>query len=259
MDQERDTSGPSAFAGRSTLPQQVFESLFERIINGDLQPGVALPAERRLTEQFGVNRQVVREAIKRLVHLGLVHSGQGDANRVLDWLHAGSFELVGLLAMRSQSGRDELDQMLARSLLEVRRTFGVDTARLCALRRDETLVDELSSLVETMPTAGSPLNRMVINWAFWDRIVEGADNVCYRLMLNSLRTALPKATILMSHYSERMPADIDDYRRLVAAIRSGDAASAASAAERLLEVEATEMARSVGMFDNVAVMPIPAV
>jgi GntR family transcriptional regulator, transcriptional repressor for pyruvate dehydrogenase complex len=205
-----------------------------------------------------VNRQVVREAIKRLVHLGLVHCGQGAANRVLDWRHSGSFELVGLLAMRSQSGREELDQMLARSLLEVRRTFGTDIARLCALRCDGALVDELSGLVEAIPSAGSPLNRMVAKWAFWDKMVDGADNLCYRLMFNSIRTALPKATVLMSHYSERVPADIDGYRSLVAAIGSGDAAAAAADAERLLEIEATEMARVVGMFDNAVVVPIPS-
>lgn len=235
---------------RSRLPEQVFDSLFEQIIGGALQPGEALPSERRLTELFGVNRQVVREAIKHLVHLGLVQSGQGDGNRVLDWMQTGTFELVSLLAIRSRSGRDEMDQVLARSLLEIRRTFGMETARMCAMRADDVLVDELAELVEAMPTAGNPLQRHATNWAFWSRLVDGSENICYRLMLNGLRTALPMAVMLMAHYSEGVPADINGYRHLVAAIRSGDPAAAAAVAERLLSVEATEMARTIGLFDD---------
>jgi GntR family transcriptional repressor for pyruvate dehydrogenase complex len=235
---------------RSRLPEQVFDTLFEQIIGGDLQPGEALPPERRLTEQFGVNRQVVREAIKRLVHLGMVQSGQGDGNRVLDWMQSGTFELVSLLAIRSRSGRSELDQMLARSLLEIRRTFGMETARMCAMRADDALVDELAELVEAMPAASSPLQRHATNWAFWSRLVDGSENLCYRLMLNSIRTALPMTVMLMAHYSEGVPADINGYRNLVSVIRSGDAAAAADAAEQLLAVEATDMARTVGLFDH---------
>lgn len=237
-------------ATKSRLPEQVFNDLFERIVSGALKPGDALPSERLLTEQFGVNRQVVREALKRLVHLGMVQSGQGDGNRVLDWMQTGTFELVSLLAIRSRAGRDELDQVLARSLLEIRRTFGMETARMCAMRADDALVDELAELVEAMPSAGSPLQRHATNWAFWSRLVDGSGNLCYRLMLNSIRTALPMTVMLMAHYSEGVPADINGYRFLVAAIRSGDSVAAADAAERLLSVEATDMARTVGLFDE---------
>jgi len=234
---------------RPSLPQQVFDGLFEQIIGGALQPGEALPSERRLTEQFGVNRQVVREAIKRLVHLGLVDSGQGAGTWVLDWRRTGTFELVGLLAIRSTSGRSELDQLLARSLLEVRQTFGADMARMCALRGNRALIDELAALVEAMPAAGNPIARSASNLAFWDRLADGADNLCYRLLLNSIRSALPKVVVLMSHYSEGLPADINRYRDLVAAIDSGDPDAAAAVAERLLAVEATGLAQTVGLFD----------
>lgn len=235
-------------ATKARLPEQVFDDLFERIIGGVLKPGEALPSERLLTEHFGVNRQVVREAVKRLVHLGLVQSGQGDGNRVLDWTQTGTFEVVSLLAIRSRSGRDELDQVLARSLLEIRRTFGMETARMCALRADAALLEELAELVEAMPSAGSPAQRHAANWAFWSRLVDGSENICYRLMLNSIRSALPMAVMLMAHFSEGVPADIDGYRRLVAAMRSRDADAAAGAAEQLLAVEATDMAQAVGMF-----------
>lgn len=239
-------------ANRLSLPERVFDDLFERIVSGALQPGETLPSERQLTEQFGVNRQVVREAVKRLVHVGLVRSGQGDGNRVLDWTYTGTFELVGLLAIRSRSGRDELDQVLARSLLEIRRTFGMETARMCAMRAEPDVLDELAELVESMPSAGSPTQRHATSWAFWSRLVDGSGNICYRLMLNSLGAALPMAVMLMAHYSEGVPADIDGYRTLVGAMRSGDADASAAAAERLLAVEATELAKAVGMFDSTA-------
>ena len=42
-----------------------------RILEGKLEAGSALPSERFLAEEFGVNRHAVREALKRLEQAGL--------------------------------------------------------------------------------------------------------------------------------------------------------------------------------------------
>ena len=67
-----------------SLVEQVCDQLAELIRRH--QPGSAdssLPAERRLAEQFGVSRQVVREAIKRLELQGLLEVRQGSGVRTL--------------------------------------------------------------------------------------------------------------------------------------------------------------------------------
>ena len=58
--------------------EQVVQQLETRIRRGDLAPGQRLPAERELSEQFGVSRSVIREAVKMLDAMGLIESRQGS-------------------------------------------------------------------------------------------------------------------------------------------------------------------------------------
>ena len=59
-----------------TLASQVARRIHERIRREKLQPGDALGTELGLAEEFGVSRNMVREAIGRLRALGIVRSRQ---------------------------------------------------------------------------------------------------------------------------------------------------------------------------------------
>ena len=48
------------------LPDEIAQQLRARILNESLAPGQRLPTEQELGAQFGVSRNVVREAIARL-------------------------------------------------------------------------------------------------------------------------------------------------------------------------------------------------
>src|SRR5215469_9244682 len=50
----------------------------ELITSADLKPGDRLPTEHELSEQLGVSRTVVREAVKVLVATGLVYTRRGS-------------------------------------------------------------------------------------------------------------------------------------------------------------------------------------
>ncbi|MCE5243117.1 MAG: FadR family transcriptional regulator [Desulfobacteraceae bacterium] len=60
----------------------VFEQLRDLIFKGRLKPGDQLMTERELTESLGVSRPTVREAINRLVALGLLEHRQGQGTFV---------------------------------------------------------------------------------------------------------------------------------------------------------------------------------
>lgn len=59
------------------LPARIAEALKQEIGKGRLQPGDRLPTEQYLAENFGVSRNVVREAIAQLRSSGIVQSRQG--------------------------------------------------------------------------------------------------------------------------------------------------------------------------------------
>lgn len=57
---------------KSAEGQRVYQTIHERIGQGDYPPGVWLPAERQLAREFGVDRAVIRVALLRLEEQGLI-------------------------------------------------------------------------------------------------------------------------------------------------------------------------------------------
>src|SRR5436190_18877412 len=125
-----------ALVNRS-LADQVFEQLATAILTGQYSPGAPLPGERAMTETFGVNRHVVREAVKRLAQVGFVKVSPGGRTKVLDFKQHAGLDLLAILADHSSVGKDEGSIWL--SMMEMRATIAEDAARLCAQRGSDGL------------------------------------------------------------------------------------------------------------------------
>lgn len=70
------TVGTSKF-NRQGLPSQIAGFVRNQIVKGELKPGDRLPTEREMAGDHGVSRAVIREAVAKLIHEGLVISRQG--------------------------------------------------------------------------------------------------------------------------------------------------------------------------------------
>ena len=64
--------------------QRLRAAIREQVLDGTLQPGQALAAERTLQEQLGVSRSTVRQAIRSLVDEGLLESLVGAGTFVVE-------------------------------------------------------------------------------------------------------------------------------------------------------------------------------
>jgi GntR family transcriptional regulator len=62
--------------------QQIAEDLKKQIDSGALKPGQQLPTEIHLRDQYNASRNTVRDAIKRLISLGLVETRPGAGTYV---------------------------------------------------------------------------------------------------------------------------------------------------------------------------------
>ena len=203
----------------------VHEHLRALILGGRLQAGDPLPSERTLSEELDVNRHAVREAVKRLQQAGLVHVSQGGATRVLDWRSHGGLDLLADLAV---SGAGDVAELL-RGVFEMRATIGADAARLCAARAPESLRAELPALARAAAGDLEAYERL------WERIIDGAGNVAYRLTFNSLVTARHgRRGVPPAAYSRELAAGAA-IEALAAAIAAGEADEAARVARALLE------------------------
>lgn len=69
------------------LKRQIYQALKDRILEGSLRAGEALPSTRELAEQINVSRHTVCEAYDMLITEGFVLSRQGAPTRVAEGLH----------------------------------------------------------------------------------------------------------------------------------------------------------------------------
>jgi len=232
-----------------SLADQVFEQLASEIMAERYASGSSLPAERTLAEVFGVNRHVVREGLKRLEQIGLVKISQGGGTQVLDFKRHAGLDLLALMAEHARGGKDVASVWLA--VLEMRAAIAADVARLCALRGSSSLKRDLTDIVAAMPKAASSQQLFRLEVQFWERAVEGADNLAYQLAFNSLI----KGSYAMGRLAEDWSANElrdNGYRVAIAdAIASGDAVKA--------EAETREaMRRAVAVFADRFDLPFGA-
>jgi DNA-binding FadR family transcriptional regulator len=216
---------------RRSVPQDVFDQIVSEVLSGDMQPGEALPSERRLAEVLGVSRPAVREALKRLIDAGLVEVRQGDATTVRDFRRHAGLDLLPRLLVKD----GEVDVAVVRSILETRLHNGPKVAELAARRRGAGSAAALDATVDALAEEADPVERQRHALTFWDQVVDAADSIAFRLMYNTLRAtyepALGALAVMMADEVGRPEA----YRRVAEAIRSGDADVAERAARDLLE------------------------
>lgn len=215
---------------RRSVPQEVSDQIASRVVSGELPPGGSLPSERELAEALGVSRPAVREAIKRLDAVGVVNVRQGGGTTVRDIRRDGGLDLLPILLMRG----DRVDPAVVRSVVEARSQLGPVVAGLAAQRIDEPHLERLAQQVDALSAAVDAVTAQRIALAYWDIIVDGADSIVYRLLYNTLRAGYEPALDALAAVMADEVAAIENYRKLLHALRSGDTAAAESAAAVVL-------------------------
>ncbi|MFC5404581.1 FadR/GntR family transcriptional regulator [Cohnella soli] len=110
---------------RTKLVDDVVAQLQDTIVNGGLKPGDKIPTEPELMTQFGVGRSTIREAVRVLVHAGLLEKKQGF----------GTFLPSAPVIQEPLVNRLRRAEMM--EVYEVRKMLEVEISRLAAERRDE--------------------------------------------------------------------------------------------------------------------------
>lgn len=213
---------------RRSFASAVFEQILAQILDGTLDPGSTLPSERVLTAELGVTRQVVREALQRLDQLGLIEIRHGEGTRVRDYRAAAGLDLLPRLFRRADGA---LDADVVRSVMEMRQAVGADAAALCAQRLDDT-----SELRRVVAQAAAGDRGHDLESVFWDLVVDGSRNICYRLSLNALRQAYAPAAALVAEVLTGELTALRRYEDVIAAIEARDPERARAAAGELLGI-----------------------
>lgn len=209
-----------------TLSAQVARQLEEQITSGRWPVGTRIPGENELVAQLGVSRNTVREALRSLVHTGLLEARSGDGTYVR------AFSELEMPLVRRASRASLGDALEVRGLLEQQ------AARLAALRRSEADVGRLRELLEAQRLAG--LTGDLAEYARADAdlhcaVVACAGNELLTEMYLHLGGAL-KLSVSPELWDRAVAVEqVDHHADLVEAIAAGDPAAAERAAADLIE------------------------
>lgn len=241
---------------KRTAADAIFDQLAGRIVSGQFEAGTTLPAERNLSEQLGVSRPAVREALQRLAQMGLVDIRHGDGTTVTDYRLSAGLDILPRLVFRQDGS---VDAIVVRSVLELRVAVAADAARRCAERAGRETLNRLESILVKMRAAKDDLSATAdLDYDFWSVIVDGSANVAYRLAFNAqMATYRPVKHLLETVLAEELQ-NFDGHRALVAAITQGNSDTAYSVARDLLESSSRPWNETLRYLDQVKDMPRPA-
>ncbi|MCX4387269.1 FCD domain-containing protein [Micromonospora peucetia] len=205
--------------------RQTIAQLRERILGGEWPVGGRIPTEPQLVAALGVGRNTVREAVRALVHAGVLECRQGSGTYVVS-----TDELAPVVARRLTADR-------MAEVIEVRRAFEVEAARLAALRRTTEDLAALDGALAAREAAwrGGRVDEFVeTDAALHTAVVAAAHNGMLAELYASVGTAL-RSTVAQSMGDALEPERYVDHSRLVEAIRAGDPGRAAIEAGAFLE------------------------
>ena len=128
---------------RQPVYQQVAARIRRAIVNGELASGEALPTERELSEDFGVSRASVREALRQLESQGLVTGGRTAQGRTVA---GGGVQVIS----RAIADSLALQHISLDDLVELRCTIEAAALRRAASDPDRDSLADAGEALEVM-------------------------------------------------------------------------------------------------------------
>ncbi|GAA3100343.1 DNA-binding FadR family transcriptional regulator [Kribbella aluminosa] len=211
---------------RVSLVESVGTQLREEITAGRWSVGERIPSETELVGQLGVSRASVREAVRGLVHAGLLATRQGDGTYV--------------------TARDATDVAIRRRLgvaehsdvVEVRRGLDIVAAGLAASRRTSADVRALDRALMARAAAGEAGDEAAFvtnDVEFHLCVARASHNPVLIELYTSFARALAESVRDDKCLQVFSSGEDSWHEALAAAIEAGDSTTAAAASLSLLE------------------------
>lgn len=193
---------------RGTIRDEIYPTVREWIIAGELQPGEIL-RDKELAERFGVSRTPVREALQRLKDEGFL---QTESNR---WTRVAPIDVAAVSEIYQIVGALETVAILAAGPHLVTRDFNAMT--------------EANRQLRVALTNGAGTEASQADSRFHDAFVHGCGNRHLIRIMDDLRGKLRRAEIAYFGGAIVAAASADDHEQVIAALRRGAYEEAAAA------------------------------
>lgn len=206
-----------------SLVETAIESLRQAIEKGHWAIGERLPVEAQLSESLGVSRNTVREAVRVLVHVGMLETRQGDGTYVRATKDAGE-------TLR------RINRAQLRDKLEVRIMLETEAAKLAAERRDAKDLERMTLALDERAKAGDDVERRIRHdHAFHTALVAASHNPALSELYDYFANSVAQ-TIELTELDSGLPEPSqEDHELLLAAIRRQDSVKAETLSRALLQ------------------------
>jgi len=212
--------------------EEIVRQIKGMIAEGRLKSGDQLPPERDLAEKFLVSRTSVREALRALESVGLIEIRPGEGTFVREVSVEALIEPLALVLLSQRA--------LTEELFEARRLLEPAIAGLAARRATADEIQEMERILEAQAkeiTSGN--TGLAQDAAFHAAIGTAAHNRAITRIVHAVMDLLSQNREESIGTPGRPTRSHEDHRRILAAIRAGDAAAAERAMlDHVVAVEA---------------------
>lgn len=210
---------------RLTLAEQVAWQIEQLIETGAWPVGTKIPPEPELMEELNVSRNTLREAVRALIHSGMLSTRQGDGTYVC------SSSALGPVLQKRVQRTDKIET------LEVRHALEREAAVLAAERRTEQDLAEIRDCLQRGITAvenGDHAAYAESDMDFHRSIIAASHNTLlaelYDHMTEGLRDSITEVVQMSDH-----ACFLQNHEQLLQAIVRQDSTQAAEAVRLYIE------------------------
>lgn len=215
---------------RNRLSEQVADQLKALMISKTLKPGDRLPAERALSDQLGVSRSIIREAIKLLEQQGLLSVEVGRGTFVTQVQPEDITDALSVMM------RQRIDDLAFEYVYEIRQMIEIESARYAALRATEADCEALRQYLNIMVAGQDDIEKFT--WAdteYHKALARATQNPLFLTLLMPITGLLRQIQRQASRNPGGRVDAIRFHTEIVEAVCRGDAEASAATMRAHLE------------------------
>lgn len=202
------------------------------IVSGEIKPGEKLPKESELAMRLGISRASLREAIRALTTLGVLHARQGDGTYVTSLEPDLLFRSTGFVL-------ELLEERTLPELLTVRRVLEPGATALAAARIGDLDLSRLRECLRLMDSASTQEELVKNDDEFHTIIVDASGEPLLAALVKSVTSLTFRARIWRGLLDDgAVEQSMRAHHAIYTAIESRDPGLAhAAATQHIAEVE----------------------
>lgn len=214
-----------------TLSQKIERKIEEAIRQKKLVSGARLPSEKELCESFAVSRTALREALRRLSARGLITIRKGSG------MYVSEIKIEDAISSLNLYYDLKFDSNLISQIIEVRRLFEPQIARLAARNRTIEDLDKLRENLKALDSCDSDNTQLEVDTInkFHMNLAKASGNPIVIVTMEPIYSLLPRMrNFIYANIEGEKEYTLDAQKKILKAVENQDETVAHDESVKLL-------------------------